>query len=94
MARGKGLLTDLHIRHGIRAGMPLAKADGNGLTFTLSASGATCRALRDCDGGRRRELSIERYPVITLADARGIASIKRAEIKHLLASWTKKPVRR
>ena len=33
MARDKGLLSDLQIRHWIRAGTPLAKADGNGLTL-------------------------------------------------------------
>ncbi|MFH1812596.1 MAG: Arm DNA-binding domain-containing protein [Pseudomonadota bacterium] len=82
MARDKGLLTDLQIRHWIKAGTPLAKADGNGLTFTLSAAGATCWVLRYRYryGGRRRELSIGRYPDISLADARGIATIKRAEV--------------
>ena len=35
MARDKGFLSDLQIRHWIRAGTPLAKADGNGLTFTF-----------------------------------------------------------
>ena len=38
MARDIGLLSDLQIRHWIRAGTPLAKADGNGLTFTLSTT--------------------------------------------------------
>jgi len=36
--------------------------------------------LRYRHGGRRRELTIGRYPDISLADARGIATIKRAEI--------------
>lgn len=80
MARDRGLLTDLQIRHWIKAGTPLAKADGNGLTFTLSATGAAGWILRYRHGGRRRELSIGRYPEISLADARGIATIKRAEI--------------
>ncbi|MBS1161367.1 MAG: hypothetical protein H6R15_3786 [Proteobacteria bacterium] len=30
MARDKGLLSDLPIRHWIKAGTPLANADGNG----------------------------------------------------------------
>lgn len=80
MARDKGLLTDLQIRHWVREGAPLAKADGNGLTFTLSASGAAGWILRYRHGGRRRELSIGRYPDISLANAREIATIKRAEI--------------
>ncbi|MBK6356044.1 MAG: DUF4102 domain-containing protein [Betaproteobacteria bacterium] len=80
VARDKGLLSDLQIRHWIKAGTPLAKTDGNGLTFTLSAAGAAGWILRYSHGGRRRELSIGRYPDISLADARGIATIKRAEI--------------
>ena len=80
MARDKGLLSDLQIRHWIRAGTPLAKADGNGLTFTLSTAGVAGWILRYRHGGRRRELTIGRYPDISLADARGLATIKRAEI--------------
>ena len=80
MARDKGLLSDLQIRHGIRAGTPLAKADGNGLTFTLSTAGVAGWILRYRHGGRRRELTIGRYPDISLADARGLSTIKRAEI--------------
>jgi Arm DNA-binding domain len=80
MAGERGRLTDLQIRHWVRAGVPMAKADGGGLTFTLSTGGATGWILRYSHGGRRRELTIGRYPDITLADARGIATIKRAEI--------------
>ena len=80
MARDKGLLSDLQLRHWIKAGTPLAKADGNGLTFTLSTAGVAGWILRYRHGARRRELSIGRYPDISLADARGIATIKRAEI--------------
>ncbi len=80
MARDKGLLSDLQIRHWIKAAAPLAKADGNGLTFTLSAAGVAGWILRYRHGGRRRELTIGRYPDIGLADARGLAMIKRAEI--------------
>ena len=80
MARDKGLLSDLQIRHWIKAATPLAKADGNGLTFTLSAAGVAGWILRYRHGGRRRELTIGRYPDIGLADARGLAMIKRAEI--------------
>ena len=80
MARDKGLLSDLQLRHWIKAGTPLAKADGNGLTFTLSTAGVAGWILRYRHGGRRRELTIGRYPDISLADARGIATIKRADI--------------
>lgn len=46
MARDKGQLTDLQLRHWIKAGKPLAKADGDGLTFTFSAAGAAGWILR------------------------------------------------
>ena len=39
MARDKGLLTDLQIRHWIKAGTLLAKTDGNGLTFAIRGRG-------------------------------------------------------
>jgi len=66
MARDEGLLSDLQLRHWIKAGTPLAKADGNGLTFTLSAAGVAGWILRYRHGGRRRELTIGRYPDISL----------------------------
>jgi hypothetical protein len=75
MAGERGKLTDLQIRHWVRGGEPLAKADGGGLTFTLSAGGAAGWILRYSHGGRRRELTIGRYPDVSLADARGIAII-------------------
>jgi hypothetical protein len=46
MARDKGHLTALQLRHWIKAGQPLAKADGDGLTFTLSAAGVAGWILR------------------------------------------------
>lgn len=82
MARDKGHLTDLHLRHWIKAGKPLAKADGDGLTFTLSTAGVAGWILRYRYGGRRRELTIGRYPDIGLAEARGIATLKRAEVQQ------------
>ncbi len=80
MARDESLLSDLQIRHWIRAGTALAKADGNRLTFTLSTAAVAGWILRYRHGGRRRELTVGRYTEISLADARGLATIKRAEI--------------
>lgn len=59
--------------------MPLAKAGGGGLTFTLSAGGLAGWILRYSCGGQRREPTIGRYPGIGLAEARGIATLTRAE---------------
>lgn len=75
MGRDKGHLTDLQLRHSI-------KADSDGLTFTLSAAGVAGWILRYRHGGRRRELTIGRYPDIGLAEARGIATLKRAEVQQ------------
>ena len=38
--------------------------------------------LRYRHGGRRRELTIGRYPDIGLAEARGIATLRRAEVQQ------------
>lgn len=80
MAKDKGLLSDLQIRHWIKAGARVAKSDGNGLTFTLSASGVAVWILRYRHGARRRELTLGRYPDIGLSDARSMATIRRAEV--------------
>ena len=80
MAKDKGLLSDLQIRHWIKAGARVAKSDGNGLTFTLSASGVAVWILRYRHGARRRELTLGRDPDIGLSDARSMATIKRAEV--------------
>lgn len=56
------LLTDIQIRKWIRAGSPVAKSDGGGLTFTLSHAGAAAWVLRFTHGGRRQEVTLGRYP--------------------------------
>ncbi len=60
--------------------MPLARADGDGLTFTLSQSGTASWILRYRHGGRSRELTLGNYPDISLSDARKLAREKRAQI--------------
>jgi len=50
-----GNLTDLKIK-------ALVKADGDGLTFTLSAKGTAARVLRYRFGGKLREPTPGRYP--------------------------------
>jgi Arm DNA-binding domain len=71
------LLTDIQLRKWIRAGLPVAKSDGGGLTFTLSVAGATAWVLRYRHGGRRQEVTLGRYPDMSLAAARLTASKKR-----------------
>jgi integrase len=77
-----GRLTDIDLRNWIRAGKPTAKADGEGLTFTLSAKGTAAWTLRYTHGGKEKELTLGRYPDISLAKAREIASAKRVEIQQ------------
>ena len=75
-------LTDIQIKSLIRAGTPIAKSDGNGLTFTLSKNGTPAWVLRYRHGGRQKELTIGRYPDITLAKARELATESRANIQQ------------
>jgi site-specific recombinase XerD len=78
--RGSNLLTDLQIRRWIAAGEPVAKSDGDGLTFTLSAAGTATWVLRYRFANRSRELTIGNYPDIGLGAARKLASEQRVAI--------------
>lgn len=77
-----GKLKDVQIRNWIKAGDPVAKADGDGLTFTLSAKGTAAWVLRYRFGGKARELTLGRYPDITLAKARELAAEARVHIQQ------------
>ena len=63
-------LSDVQIRRWIKAGAPVAKADGDGLTFTLSTGGTAAWVLRYRYGGKPRELTLGRYPDKSLTEAR------------------------
>jgi len=52
------------------------------LTFTLSAKRTAAWVLRYRFGGKPRELTIDRYPDITLAKARELATDARAKIQQ------------
>lgn len=76
-----GKLTDVQIKAWIRKGERIAgKADGGGLTFTLSAAGTAAWVLRYRYGGKQQEYSIGRYPDISLAEARILAGDLRKRI--------------
>ena len=77
-----GTLTDIQIRNWIRARAPVAKSDGDGLTFTLSAGGTASWVLRYRLHGKQRELTLGRYPDTTLSDARKLATAKRAAVQQ------------
>lgn len=74
-------LSDQQIRRWIKAGEPVAKADGGGLTFTLSSSGTAAWVLRYRHGGKARELTLGRYPDVSLKLARERARDERAKIQ-------------
>ena len=75
-------LSDVQLRQWIRAGNPIAKADGGGLTFTLSAAGTAAWVLRYRFGGKPRELTLGRFPDKPLAQARDDARKARANIQN------------
>jgi integrase len=76
-------ITDIQIRHWLKAGNPVIKAQGDvpGLTFTLSKAGTAAWVLRYRIGGKQRELTIGRYPEFTIAGAKSAALKARAEIQ-------------
>jgi len=74
--------TDIQIRNWIKAGAPVAKSDGDGLTFTLSNGGTASWVLRYRLNGRQRELTLGRYPDVTIAAARKLAAEKRVEVQQ------------
>ena len=79
-----GQLTDVQIRNWIKAGSAIAKADGDGLTFTLSAKGTAAWVLRYRVPGAKsqKEMTLGRYPDITLGKARELATEARAKVQQ------------
>jgi predicted RNase H-like nuclease (RuvC/YqgF family) len=75
-----GKLTETLIQQWMQEGKPVAVADGEGLTFTLSAKGTAAWTLRYRIGGKRKELTLGRYPAVNLEDARKLTEIERTKI--------------
>lgn len=74
-------LTDVQLREWVKAAKPIAgKSDGGGLTIMLSRSGPAAWVLRYHVAGRHRELSLRRYPDVSLKEARRRGSEERARI--------------
>jgi len=80
MAKTTNLLSDIQIKRWIAKGEPVAKSDGDGLTFTLSKGGTAAWVLRYRNGGRRKELTLGNYPDLGLAAAREKARAHRVAI--------------
>ena len=76
-----GKLSDSQLREWMAAGVPIVgKADGHGLTFTLSRAGTAAWTLRYRFGGKVKELTLGRYPELSLVDARRLADAERQRI--------------
>lgn len=75
-------LSDVRIRALVNAKTPIAKSDGQGLTFTLSASGRASWVLRYRHGNKAKEKTLGQYPDISLAEARKLASEDRVKIQQ------------
>lgn len=80
MGNKNGLLSDLQLKRWLKDGEPLAKSDGDGLTFTVSSAGCATWVLRYRYGKRRHELTLGRYPDISLSEVRTMAAIKRVDV--------------
>ncbi|MFM2004492.1 MAG: hypothetical protein RLZZ09_147 [Pseudomonadota bacterium] len=76
-------ITDIQIRHWLKAGRPIAKAQGEvaGLTFILSAKGTAAWVLRYRLGGVQKEVTIGRYPDFSITDAKTEATKLRQQIQ-------------
>ncbi len=77
-----GTIRDVQVRNWINAGKAVAKSDGDGLTFTLSSGGTASWVLRYRLSGKQRELTLGRYPDVTIAAARKLATEKRVEVQQ------------
>ncbi len=75
-----GKLVDSQLRQWIAVGKPVTKTDGDGLTFTLSAKGTAAWTLRYRIFGKRKELTMGRYPELSLAAARQEAWVQRERV--------------
>lgn len=75
-------ITDVQIKHWLRAGRHVAKAQGEvpGLTLTVSAAGAATWILRYRLEGKQREVTLGRYPEYSIKDAKDLAIAARRKV--------------
>lgn len=82
MAKQVDVLDPLKIREFLKAGEPGNLSDGAGLTLTLSSTGVAAWVLRFRHGGKQKELTLGRFPDLTLANARKLASAQRSLVQQ------------
>jgi len=75
-------ITDVQIKHWLKSGKNVAKAQGEvpGLTLTVSAAGTATWILRYRIDGKQREVTIGRYPEYSIVDAKNKAIDARRKI--------------
>lgn len=74
-------LSELKLKNLVKNGEPInGITDGGGLTFTLSKAGTAAWVLRYTQDGKKKELTIDKYPAISLKDAREMADKERTRI--------------
>jgi len=75
-------ITDVQIKHWLKSGKNVAKAQGEvpGLTLTVSAAGTATWILRYRLDGKQREVTIGRYPEYSIVDAKDKAIESRRKI--------------
>jgi len=74
-------LTELKLKALLKKGEPInGISDGGGLTFTISKAGTGTWVLRYTLEGKKKELSLGKYPAISLKDAREMADMERTRI--------------
>lgn len=82
MPRLHHALDDMQLRRWMAAKEPVTRADGDGLTFTLSEFGTATWVLRYSRGSRRRELTLGNYPDMSLSEARKRARAERVKVDN------------
>jgi integrase len=75
-------LTTVALRKWIKAGIPGSLSDGSGLTFTLSKNSTVAVIFRYSLAAKRKELTLGRYPDLSLSDARKLAAEKRVAVQQ------------
>ena len=81
MTREIEKLNDVELRRWLKANQPVAISDGGGLTFTISKNGTASWVLRYRYANRNKELTLGRYPDLSLRNARERARHERANIQ-------------
>lgn len=74
-------LNDKQVKSYLKKGVPGRYAAGNGLYFRVSTEGSGFWVIRYTVNGKRREISLGKYPALSLANAAAETAKIKAEIK-------------